>query len=102
MNSEIIQMTDSMNMMFETHDLSSASPATISRVGMVYMAKDSFGGTQTLMNSWINIFKVVCNLQELKEVDPENLIIRMRHLFQFIFQPILDLVLKNFPLIIPV
>jgi len=36
-NSEIIDMTGFMTCMFETDDLSEASPATISRCGMVYM-----------------------------------------------------------------
>ena len=42
-------MTDSMNMIFETHDLSKASPATISRCGMIYMAEDSYGGSSSLL-----------------------------------------------------
>ena len=62
MNSEIIQMTDSMNMLFETHDLSKASPATISRCGMVYMAEDSYGGPRTLLKSWLNTFATKANL----------------------------------------
>ena len=37
-----------------------------------------------------------------KEVDPESLITRMRLLFEHIFKPMLDTVMKNFPLIIPV
>lgn len=56
LNQEIIQMSDSMNMIFETHDLSKASPATISRCGMVYMAEDSFGGPETLLLSWLHTF----------------------------------------------
>ena len=34
---EIIKMTNGMTMMFEVEDLSQASPATVSRCGMVFL-----------------------------------------------------------------
>ena len=92
MNSEIIQMTDCMNMIFETHDLSKASPATISRCGMVYMADDSFGGPVTLLRSWLTMFEKKVPLTGVTAVPPDFLVQRMRHLFDFIF---LELVLLS-------
>lgn len=48
-NGEVIQMTDLMNMIFETHDLSFASPATVSRCGMVFCPADTYGGWTSLL-----------------------------------------------------
>jgi dynein heavy chain len=39
-NGEIIKISDRMNVMFEVEDLAEASPATISRCGMVFVRKD--------------------------------------------------------------
>jgi dynein heavy chain len=40
---EIIKLTPTMTMMFEVEDLTEASPATVSRCGMVYLSPDQLG-----------------------------------------------------------
>ena len=49
---EIIPMSQYMNVWFEVEDLAVASPATVSRAGMVYMEFDSCVGTESLVKSW--------------------------------------------------
>jgi dynein heavy chain len=49
---QIIQLTERMTMMFEVEDLAAASPATVSRCGMVYMEPNVIGN-EALIKSWI-------------------------------------------------
>ena len=53
MTGEMLQMNDYMSMIFENLNLDAASPATVSRCGMVYMDPDQLG-YQPVLESWLN------------------------------------------------
>jgi len=56
---QIITLTPMMTMMFEVEDLSVASPATVSRCGMVYMEPVSIG-LKPYFTSWLNTLPPRC------------------------------------------
>ena len=49
---QILTLTPHMTMMFEVEDLAVASPATVSRCGMVYIEPQALG-TEVLFDSWL-------------------------------------------------
>lgn len=49
---EIMKLTDRQRMIFEVADLAVASPATVSRCGMVYLDTQVVG-LQPLVNAWM-------------------------------------------------
>ncbi|XP_060604387.1 dynein axonemal heavy chain 1-like isoform X2 [Ruditapes philippinarum] len=80
---EIIKLTDHMTMMFEVADLAVASPATVSRCGMVYL-EPSYIGLPPFVECWLrtipeNIYQYKEKLQELFDKFMEPAIDFVRH-----------------------
>ncbi len=53
-NGERIRLKPSMRLLFEVHDLQQASPATVSRLGVVYFAPESLGWLP-YVQSWVQV-----------------------------------------------
>ncbi|GFR40055.1 hypothetical protein Agub_g593 [Astrephomene gubernaculifera] len=82
---EIIAMQGLMNMIFEVQDLAVASPATVSRCGMVYM-QPSLLGWRPIVDSWMNTLPE-CVDQEIKDY--------LLRLLAWLVPPCLRLVIKD-------
>jgi dynein heavy chain len=65
---EIIQMTTVMTMLFEVEDLDKASPATVSRCGMIYLDADDCLDWRSLIMRWMRDLPVVYDTENWKEM----------------------------------
>jgi len=77
---EIVAMSENMNLIFEPMDLAVASPATVSRCGMVYMEPQEMGW-RPIYESWLETLPKAFGEPELMEVNM---------LFDWILQACLD------------
>ncbi|KAF1778944.1 P-loop containing nucleoside triphosphate hydrolase [Phytophthora cactorum] len=83
MSGEIIAMSSVMSMMFEPMDLLVASPATVSRCGMIYMEPEQLGWIPVL-NSWLDSITVVEDSKD-PPFGPFEINSEQRNLIYFLF-----------------
>ncbi|XP_072525468.1 dynein axonemal heavy chain 12 isoform X2 [Salminus brasiliensis] len=86
MSGEIIQMSSQMSLIFEAMDLSQASPATVSRCGMIYMEPSQLGWLPLVMSS-LNTLPQPLHTQENSTL--------LLELFNWLLPPALRMLRKN-------
>ena len=82
---EIVKLTSNIKLIFEVEDLEQASPATVSRCGMVYMQPDTLGW-RTIRDRWLVNLPAGYAKKEIAEF--------MRQVFDYFTEPCLKF-LKN-------
>lgn len=84
---QILTLTPHMTMMFEVEDLSVASPATVSRCGMVYMEPQALG-LDPLYDSWFE--RIPVNIKARQTIEK-----KLRRLCQAFTEPVLKYLRNN-------
>ena len=92
---QIIPLSNQMTMMFEVEDLAVASPATVSRCGMVYMEPGSIG-SQPLVASWLEVLH-----EPLRKLRPKSTVPMLAKLFDKYLEASLRFMRKNCPEPVP-
>eukprot|EP01052_Picozoa_sp_SAG31_P062685 SAG31_NODE_21657_length_544_cov_0.829213_1_plen_181_part_11 len=77
---EIVQMSAAMSMIFEVRDLAVASPATVSRCGMIYTEPQELGN-ECVITSWMG------QLPEFMNEEHKSL---LQDLFDWLIPPLLE------------
>ncbi|RUS89800.1 hypothetical protein EGW08_002412, partial [Elysia chlorotica] len=92
MSGEIIQMSNKMNLIFEPADLEQASPATVSRCGMVYLEPHMMGWQPSVQSY------MMYHLPEKLSKEQKELV---QDLFDWLVEPCLDFVRRNCKTFLP-
>jgi hypothetical protein len=69
---EIIKLSDVTTMLFEVRDLDYASPATVSRVGIVFMEPDTTLGWRPIVDSWCDTLDAKIKEKKVLPRDPKT------------------------------
>ncbi|XP_061474275.1 dynein axonemal heavy chain 12 [Rhineura floridana] len=92
MSGEIIQMSPQMSLIFEAMDLSQASPATVSRCGMIYLEPLQLGW-MPLVTSWLSTLPEPLDQKEHQEL--------LQELFNWLIPPALRMRQKKCKELVP-